>query len=53
MSLVRQELRYMAPRLGWLEMSKQACPLVAGTIAPTAIAKCKETMTLTVSTGLG
>lgn len=51
MSWVQRSQRCMAPRLGWLEMSKQACPLVAGTIALRAIAKCKETMTLTVSTG--
>lgn len=50
-SLVQQEQHRRAPRLGWLEMSKQACPLAAGTIELRAIAKCKETMTLAVSTG--
>lgn len=51
MSSVRREQRCMAPRLGWLEMSKQACPLVAGTIVLRAIDKYKETVSLTVSTG--
>lgn len=50
MSLVGREQRHMAPRLSWLEMSQQACLLVAGTIALRAITKCKETMTSTVST---
>lgn len=51
MPLVQREQRSTALRRGWLDTSKQACPLVAGTIALRAIAKCKETMTLTVSTG--
>lgn len=50
-SLERREQHRRALWLGWLEMSKQACPSAPGTIALRAIAKCKETMTLAVSTG--
>lgn len=46
MSPMQQEQPCVVPRLGGLEMSKQACPLAAGTIVLRVIAKRKEPMTL-------